>query len=109
MFEQIQWAEVGIGGAVAILVLKEVFNFIKEMRKDNSCVDDDKERRRINNKIEALYEWHNVKDENGVPIWYHRPQAERIIEKMAENIATQTEVLKDLSREIRSLHDKVKD
>ena len=65
----------GVGAAIAIIILKLVFDFIKTFRKpqQNNSIDPN----RIENKLNEIHEltkkiWdiHNKYDADGSPLWY---------------------------------------
>ena len=69
---------------------------------------------KIYDKVQWLYEAHHKFDEDGVPIWYVRKSLETAIEKLAENIGQQTQIMskmweeiKDTRREVERVEDKV--
>ena len=53
--------------------------------------------------LEELYKLHDVKDGDGVPIWYVKQSLESAIEKLADNIGRQTEVFRELVYELRGI------
>jgi hypothetical protein len=59
-------------------------------------------------QVRDLHVWHNAEDEDGVKKWYNKPSMERAIAESAatskrnsEENARQTEVLKDILKELR--------
>lgn len=82
------------------IVVKESFgliNFIvrnkgkeEEKKKDFSIPEE--EWKTIVKQTNELHEWHNVKDEDGVPVWYVRRSLEKAIEKLSTTIDEQTRV-----------------
>jgi len=70
-------SQVAMGGVVALLVIKEVFAFIKT----RSDVDDKK-------LLKDLWDWHNVSDpETGAKIWYRQAGVETSMDKLADALA----------------------
>ena len=70
-----QFLQVGAGGLFALLVLREVFGFLKEkVRAQSNLVIDN-----MAKQIQELHEWHAVTDEDGVKIWYLRRTLENAI------------------------------
>jgi len=55
-------------------------------------------------QIDRLDELHAKTDDDGVPVWYVRRSLERSIDGLQEAIRSQTELLKELTMEIR--HDR---
>jgi hypothetical protein len=46
--------------------------------------------KKLENQTDQLYKWHNVLDDDGVPIWYVRRSLEEAILKLSDNIMKQT-------------------
>ena len=55
--------------------------------------------RRLCRQVQDLWNWHNKEDAEGVKVWYVRRSLERAIEKLAEVIDKQSEVLGEIHRE----------
>ena len=58
-------------------------------------------------QINELWQLHNVKDGDGVPVWYVRKSLETNLRVLSENIAAQTEVLREMMLEMKQLREKV--
>jgi hypothetical protein len=87
-----QFLQVGAGGLFALLVLREVFGFLKEkVRAQSNLVIDN-----MAKQIQELHEWHAVTDEDGVKIWYLRRSLEGAIEKLTNNLDIQTQLLREM-------------
>jgi len=87
-----QLLQIGAGGLFALLILREVFGFLKEkVRAQNNTVIDI-----MAKQIQELHEWHAVTDEDGVKIWYLRRSLENAIEKLTNNLDIQTQLLREL-------------
>lgn len=87
-----QFLQVGAGGLFALLVLREVFGFLKEkVRAQSNVVIDN-----MAKQIQELHEWHAVTDEDGVKIWYLRRSLENAIEKLTSNLDIQTQLLREM-------------
>ena len=54
---------------------------------------------KMSRRIDDLWVWHSKEDSDGVKIWYVRPSLEKSLEKLAENIEKQTELLKMMHME----------
>lgn len=78
------FTDLGVGGIIVILVLKEVFTFLKF--KKNGWQE----------QISDLHKWHNQRDRDGVPVWYVRHSLEDSINRLSKNIAIQNDLLKEL-------------
>ena len=57
-------------GIILILLIREVFQFIKSMKKEDEFKITQEMWNDLENKIQSLYDWHNVKNDDGAPIWY---------------------------------------
>lgn len=55
--------------------------------------------RRLCRQVNDLWVWHNKEDDDGVKVWYVRRSLENAIEKLAEAIDTQSNVLVEIHRE----------
>lgn len=90
--------QIGVGGIFAILVLREVFGFLGRYRGGNHKENIE---RRIGGvhermwKVDKLYDWHNARDEEGVPVWYVRKSLEQAI----KNLSSSIDVLQESIRE----------
>lgn len=105
-------AQVGGGGLLAFLIIREVLRFLTKRRVNdkhikNSVICRDSESFvELKRQVNDLHKWHDMSDSDGVKIWYVRRSLEDAIEKLATNIGTQTRVLQDLCT---SVHDVSKD
>ena len=113
--------ELGIGAIFSLMILKEVFGYLKS-RKDDSPVlklpetvqnslaalviqmdqmhemkDDIK---KSISQTDELYKMHNVKDLNGVPVWYVNQSLGIAIERLAENVQNQSIVLERIAERL---------
>ncbi len=87
-----QLLQIGAGGLFALLILREVFGFLKEkVRAQNNTAFDI-----LAKQIQELHDWHAVTDEDGVKIWYLRRSLENAIEKLTNNLDIQTQLLREL-------------
>ena len=114
-------AQLGVGGIFAILVIREVISFLqaREDKKNGTArgVPDcagpviaqlakiSETMRLIGEQMKAtgehcsdLHKWHNVKDRDGMPIWYYRRSMEEAIDRLHTGISKQTDVLVLLSQ-----------
>lgn len=89
--------ELGVGLTAALLIIREVLNFLKW--KNGGPVDYHKKEKmdKMQKQIEDLYEWHNVTDDDGVKIWYVRRSLEGAVEKLVEAVNSQNKALTELS------------
>lgn len=94
--------QIGVGGALALLVIREVLTFLKE--RGPQPRDD------MYQMVKDLHDWHAVSDQDGVKVWYVRRSLEEAVEKLATTIekladtqrATQ-EVMREMARDLRDL------
>jgi hypothetical protein len=96
--------QLGVGGTLAILLLREVFAFLREiMKKDTG--DDDREEIAdclgdIHQRLNDLHRWHDVRDpSSGVFVWYASFGNATLMETLVaigDNVRMQTEVLRSL-------------
>ncbi len=108
-------SQLGVGAIFAILILREVFTFLKSKKDvppqivqlspeiENSITSMSSKVGRLHDlrhdiqrslrQTSDLYELHNVKDQDGAPIWYSKPSLEKVIEKLADNIQTWNTVM----------------
>jgi hypothetical protein len=87
-----QLLQIGAGGLFALLVLREVFGFLKERARTQCNVTLDT----MAKEVHEMHEWHAVTDEDGVKIWYLRRSLENAIEKLTNNLDVQTQLLREL-------------
>lgn len=103
--------DIGVGAAVALLIIKEVLSFAREVlqrRNGNNTpsvppamVASIKELTRdyfdpVLRMTTEMHNWHNVHDSDGVKIWYVRPSLVVAINSLSKNIDVQTQVLQEL-------------
>lgn len=107
--EESKLLEIGVGGIFAIMVIKEVFGFVRHIvqamqhRKNGGenlrAFEDLTEKR-----IRDLHDWHNVRDQDGVPRWFVRQDAydklEEAIEKLARSVERQARILERLASDL---------
>ena len=86
------FTQIGMGGIVTLLIIKEIFTFLKtRLGSDERRIGFDE----ILALTRDLHEWHKQKDSDGVFIWYVRQSLEDAIVKLSENISLQTEMQRD--------------
>lgn len=73
-------------------------------------------RRKSDERIRELHEWHDRRDADGVPVWYIRKSLEDIIKQNANAVTLlaqqgqiQTQLLKELTESQKSMHEAQKD
>lgn len=87
--------DLGVAAIVVLLVLREVFSFLKS-RKNGDDGDAvwraslGRTTEKMAGEIHQLYVWHDVKDSDGLPVWYVKSSLEAAIAALADNIAAQT-------------------
>lgn len=83
-----------------LFIVKEVVN-IMQIKKQLNRIEQNQAKTLAH--TEALYNWHNKTDEDGVPVWYVRRSLESAIERLAENIQLQTEILRSMMNELKMM------
>jgi hypothetical protein len=100
-----EWmATIGVPAAVVIIILREVFGFVKVQKngKDKElltreCRTNLKE---VINLTKELHAMHAVYDEDHVPVWHNRKSMIRDLSKMRENSEEQVRLLTRLVEEM---------
>ena len=102
--------ELDINSAALILTLVGVVIMIA--RNEQGKKTDNKLHDVIANQLNDLHQWHNVKDEEGMPVWYVRRSLGDAIQALADNIKVMADILRSLSvgqneiqRDIKSIKD----
>jgi len=118
-------AQVGVGGIFAVLVIREVLNFLTKRNGADKDKGGKLDRvilaalQEMKPKLDELHKWHDQRDQDGVPVWYIRRSLEEAVDKLAEsqqmlsdNIRNMTIILERLAtnqdemrREVHSLED----
>lgn len=88
-----QLLQLGVGGMFAILVIREVFSFLKERARCHQ----NKQMDVLAHQIAELHQWHAVTDEDGVKVWYVRRSLEQAIDKLTLTLDAQTQLLRELT------------
>lgn len=100
--------QIGMGGVLAILLIREVIAFIKWLidRKDPNggskdfrpmaCQECRTWLMRTHELTEQLYTMHNQKDADGVYVWYVKHSLTEAINKIADAITLQTQLLQKI-------------
>lgn len=106
--------ELGVGLIAAIMVIREVLNFLDKKRGGEGGhdpligehVSDVKGSvTSIKDKVDDLYEWHNKTDADGVPLWYVRRSLEESIKALGEKIYLQVEVQTEILRHMEKMEE----
>lgn len=87
-----QLLQLGAGGLFALLVLREVFGFLKERVRytHNAALE------QMAKEVHEMHEWHAVTDEDGVKVWYIRRSLENTLDKLSHTLDAQTQLLKEM-------------
>jgi hypothetical protein len=94
-----QWQNLTAGGVLALLIIREVLGFLKTRNGGSGVSISAKELHRMASQIEKLYDWHDQKDEDGVPVWYVRKSLERHIGELTETLRSLVQRLDKDSKE----------
>jgi len=88
---------------LVVLVLREIIPLFKKSKLEEIQEQHNLETEKINSKanlllrdVGALYDMHNVKDQDGTYIWYVRSSLEEAISKLTESIITQNIIFREL-------------
>lgn len=90
--------------AMAILYIWD--KIVTITRFNNRLKNIEKTQYTILNKTLELHEWHDHSDADGVKVWYVRRSLEDAINRLADNVAKQTEVFSALIVEIKASQSK---
>lgn len=52
-------------------------------------------------KLNELHDWHNMRDDDGVPVWYVRKSLETVILEMAKSTNNLVAVLENINRDTK--------
>jgi len=105
--------QVGVGGIFAILLVRIILEWLKPLvekftgngkHQERSIGEQlllelqraTEEMKPVARQVSDLYDWHNQKNADGVFVWYVPSALTKAIDRLAENINTQTEVLRGL-------------
>lgn len=80
-----------LGGVVAVLVIREVLDFVRKRNNKKNNKNDGEMRQQLHD----LWAWHDVRDEDGTPVWYMK----RSLEAAILNLVTEMSTLNVLMRE----------
>lgn len=87
---------------IALMVIRELISLIKYIwvsrEPKNNPTNDlllkmSERLERMDRRVARLYEWHNVKDEDGVMVWYVRRSLEDAIKGINMSIGQQNKIL----------------
>jgi len=59
----------------------------------------------VSSNVDDLWEWHSIKDPDGVPVWYVRRSIEENIHNLSKEIKTDLERLAQYSHDISRLNE----
>lgn len=98
------------------VVKKNLQNSNERLSKLEKQVLETQDRTKANHSLLVeLHSWHNVKDADGVPIWYVRKSLEEIVKQNAEAVSLlsqqsiiQTQVLKELAEGQKEIFSEIR-
>ena len=109
--EVMEIAGFGSGAMVSLLMLKEVSSFLKDRKNGKNHqshqhdltdkLDD------LSRQIENLYDWHNVRDQDGVPVWYFKRSLEDTLDKLSDSITKQTLAMERIALRMEAMDQKL--
>lgn len=100
--------QIGIGGILALMILKETFSFLKFRGSEQPHEIRQKIYDTLNTmkfQISELHQWHNIEDADGIKLWYVSSGFRKVITSIDENIVKNTIVLEKVARELRSMRE----
>lgn len=105
---------IGVGGIFAVLVIREVFTFVKGRQHNHGPMNGSLGRIEakvdtIMSKTAQLHQWHAVTDQDGVPVWYVRRSMERAVDRMAEATDRMVTLLERMAAMQEDTHEKLKE
>jgi hypothetical protein len=95
--------DIGVGGILALLILRFVFEFISKRRNGTDKIDF----RKMAHNVVYIRDIISKTDSEGVPLCYVRRSLETAIDKLAENIKLQGDLFKELVHAVKTLSDGV--
>ena len=106
--------QLGVGGVFALLVIRTVFDFLSKQREKKSngngssisaaaMNDMFTLNRSILSFVEDLHKWHDVKDEDQVPVWYVRKSLERLIGELGKSVNGMTRAIEDQTEAFKAM------
>ena len=109
--EVMEIAGFGTGAMVSLLMLKEASSFFKERKngKDhqNHQYNLVEKLDELSRQMENLYDWHNVRDQDGVPVWYFKRSLEDTLDKLSDSITKQTLAMERIVLRMEAMDQKL--
>ena len=87
--------QIGIGGIFAIMILKEVFSFLRNRNGKNNKNGYNP----LQGNIKKLLDMHEKYDDEGMPVWYNG-SIKKSVDKLNENVEINTKAVKELTKNI---------
>lgn len=81
----------------AVVALSKALDFVVMRAKEKKSNGESKGTREMRDQVRDLHEMHNVRDENGVYVWYLDANAKRALSTIAENTTETRMLLKSLA------------
>jgi len=114
--------QLGVGGIIALLVLKSVFDFLqttkfvkngrpsveellRQVVATNSALAE--QMQVLVQETHDLWMWHSQTDEEGVKVWYVRKSLENAIMKLADNVDREIGLLERLDRRLERVEERM--
>ena len=98
-----------LGGAVALLILREVFGFLLKRKNDAFSIAKEADNTVVIQKVTDLWNWHNVRGTDNVPVWYFRSSLNESMEKLSDSIDNQTFALQKITFTLERLDREVRE
>lgn len=113
MMQALPVLEVSAGGIFSLLIIREVLNFVQNRKNGkqfgNSLYTQHDKWTNMFREVHELYEMHNVKDPDGVPVWYVRRSLETAIVKLTEVIEKVGTNMDRLSEDTTAMRDEMRE
>ncbi len=94
--------QLGIGGAFAVIVVREVLGIVKR-DNGNGYGAMTKAIAELQRDVTWLRDVHAPVDDDGVPKWYVRASLEKALIKLIDVTEAQTAILRDIRRDLEAL------
>ena len=98
-------AQIGAAGLLVLIILREVFAFLKTRNGVTKSQHLDK----MSKQLDELHQWHNVVDDDGVKVWYVRRSLEQAIVRFAGAVEKQTIVLERMMDRLERIEGRLDD
>ena len=95
--------EISLGGAVALLILREVFGFLLNRRNSSALLKREADNEIVLQKVTDLWNWHNVRGADNVPVWYFRSSLDDAMDTIMKDKFSKIPVYKNSIDNIKGI------